>query len=147
MISVDTSVAHLAGSLGKPVWILLPYVADWRWLLERTDSPRYPTARLFGKPESANGTVSFGRRATRWIGLLPKCPLDRLAEILRDLAEGHQQVPASLIVRPDSGLHTNLKFYSFLLIRRCNFLNQIVSVIASGVRHICDDVLGEPFPG
>jgi hypothetical protein len=47
VISVDTSVAHLAGSLGKPVWILLPHVADWRWLTERADSPWYPTARLF----------------------------------------------------------------------------------------------------
>ncbi|HLZ01209.1 MAG TPA: tetratricopeptide repeat protein [Bradyrhizobium sp.] len=47
VISVDTSVAHLAGSLGKPVWILLPYVADWRWLTGRVDSPWYPTARLF----------------------------------------------------------------------------------------------------
>jgi len=47
VISVDTSVAHLAGSLGKPVWILLPYVADWRWLADRADSPWYPTARLF----------------------------------------------------------------------------------------------------
>jgi tetratricopeptide (TPR) repeat protein len=47
VISVDTSVAHLAGGLGRPVWIMLPYWPDWRWLLDREDSPWYPTARLF----------------------------------------------------------------------------------------------------
>lgn len=47
VITVDTSVAHLAGALGRPVWILLPLVPDWRWLLDREDSPWYPTARLF----------------------------------------------------------------------------------------------------
>ncbi len=47
VITVDTSVAHLAGALGKPVWILLPHAPDWRWLRERGDSPWYPTARLF----------------------------------------------------------------------------------------------------
>jgi len=47
VITSDTSVAHLAGALGRPVWIVLKHVPDWRWLLERTDSPWYPTARLF----------------------------------------------------------------------------------------------------
>ncbi|MDX2241866.1 MAG: tetratricopeptide repeat-containing glycosyltransferase family protein [Leptolyngbyaceae cyanobacterium bins.302] len=47
VITVDTAVAHLAGALGKPVWILLSFAADWRWLMARLDSPWYPTARLF----------------------------------------------------------------------------------------------------
>jgi len=47
VICVDTSMGHLAGALGKPVWILLPKAADWRWLLDRDDSPWYPSARLF----------------------------------------------------------------------------------------------------
>ena len=47
VLSIDTSLAHLAGALGKPVWIMLPFSADWRWLLGRADTPWYPTARLF----------------------------------------------------------------------------------------------------
>jgi len=47
VITIDTSIAHLAGALGKPVWVLLPHVPDWRWMLGREDSPWYPTMKLF----------------------------------------------------------------------------------------------------
>jgi ADP-heptose:LPS heptosyltransferase len=51
VITVDTAVAHLAGALGRPVWILVAKPSDWRWLLDREDSPWYPTARLFRQSE------------------------------------------------------------------------------------------------
>jgi ADP-heptose:LPS heptosyltransferase len=47
VISIDTSVAHLTGALGKPLWLLLPFHPDFRWLRDRHDSPWYPTAKLF----------------------------------------------------------------------------------------------------
>ena len=50
LIAVDTGVVHLAGAMGRPVWVLLPHFADWRWLTGREDSPWYPTMRLFRQP-------------------------------------------------------------------------------------------------
>lgn len=54
VITVDTMTAHLAGALAVPVWTMLPYECDWRWMLHRSDSPWYPTMRLFRQPEPGN---------------------------------------------------------------------------------------------
>jgi tetratricopeptide (TPR) repeat protein/glycosyltransferase involved in cell wall biosynthesis len=54
VITVDTAVAHLVGALAKPVWTLLPFAPDWRWLLDREDSPWYPTMRLYRQPSAGD---------------------------------------------------------------------------------------------
>jgi len=72
VICIDTAIAHLAGALGKPVWLLLPKVADFRWMQDREDSPWYPTMRLF-RQETAGD----------WNGVV-----GRVAEGLREVARG-----------------------------------------------------------
>jgi len=63
VITPDTSVAHLAGALGVPVWVALPFAPDWRWLLDREDSPWYPTMRLFRQREWGDWNEVFERIA------------------------------------------------------------------------------------
>ena len=61
VLSVDSATAHLAGALAVPVWVLLPFAADWRWLLGREDSPWYPTMRLFRQKEPGDWDGVFDR--------------------------------------------------------------------------------------
>lgn len=63
VIAVDTSVAHLAGALGRPVWLLLPFNCDWRWLLERSDTLWYPTMRLYRQPGRGDWPAVVARLA------------------------------------------------------------------------------------
>jgi tetratricopeptide (TPR) repeat protein len=65
IVSIDTSVAHLAGAMGQPVYLLLPEVPDWRWMLEREDSPWYPTLRLFRQEKAGDWGPPLTRIARR----------------------------------------------------------------------------------
>ena len=86
VIAVDTSVAHLAGALGRPVWIMLPYEPDWRWLLEREDTPWYPTLRLFRQSKPGEWAAVFRRIATE---LRQKVPPEATARPLHvEIAAG-----------------------------------------------------------
>jgi tetratricopeptide (TPR) repeat protein len=75
VIAVDTSTAHVAAAMGKPVWLVLPFVAEWRWLIDRPETPWYPTMRLFRQPKLSD-----------WPGAVTQllAPLQRLADFRRD---------------------------------------------------------------
>ncbi len=70
VITVDTSIAHLAGALGRPTWILLPYTPDYRWLLDRDDSPWYPTMRLFRQSETREYAGVLERVRTELLAMI-----------------------------------------------------------------------------
>jgi tetratricopeptide (TPR) repeat protein/glycosyltransferase involved in cell wall biosynthesis len=94
VISVDTSVAHLAGALGKPVWIFLCFVPDWRWMLQREDSPWYPTARLFRQPTAGD-----------WEGVL-----EQASFALRERIFQHQE--AQPLIETQSNLELAKKLFN-----------------------------------
>ncbi len=77
VISVDTSVAHLAGALGVPVWVLIPWISEWRWMLNRDDSPWYPSMRLFRQQVRSD-----------WDGVLQRVQLELQTQFGRKQAAG-----------------------------------------------------------
>jgi Glycosyltransferase family 9 (heptosyltransferase) len=95
VVTIDSSAAHLAGALGKPAWVMLPWIPDWRWLLDRGDTPWYPTLRLFRQPSRGDWTSTIERVAQELMALRgagrevrPAPGKDRLPPIFRT------QVPA-----------------------------------------------------
>jgi hypothetical protein len=71
VISVDTAVGHLAGALGKPVWLMLPHVPDWRWMLHRSDTPWYPSMQLFRQPNRGDWNSVIEKIASDLAKFLP----------------------------------------------------------------------------
>jgi hypothetical protein len=63
LITSDSAIVHLAGALAVPIWVALPFMPDWRWLLDREDSPWFPTMRLFRQRVRGNWEEVFGRIA------------------------------------------------------------------------------------
>ncbi|HWY86484.1 MAG TPA: glycosyltransferase family 9 protein, partial [Gemmataceae bacterium] len=70
LVTVDSAVAHVAGALGAPVWVVLALTPDWRWLLDREDSPWYPTMRLFRQKRFGDWSEVFERLAAEVRGLI-----------------------------------------------------------------------------
>jgi len=66
VVACDTAVAHLAGALGKPVWMGINKIGDWRWLTERSDSPWYPSLRLYRQPQVGDWASVVDAMAAEW---------------------------------------------------------------------------------
>ena len=69
IISIDTSTAHLAGALGHPAWVMLSFPPDWRWHLDRDDSPWYDSLRLFRQERSGDWRAASSALRRRWINM------------------------------------------------------------------------------
>ncbi len=85
VITIDTSVAHLAGALGIPTWLMLPFAPDWRWLLERQDSPWYPSMQIFRQPAPGD----WATVVQQITGALENCCKDTPTETIELPAQAH----------------------------------------------------------
>jgi Tfp pilus assembly protein PilF len=107
LIAADTAAAHLAGALAKPVWVLLPFVPDWRWLVGREDSPYYPTARLFRQPARGDWD-SVALRVRRALDERTGAPAVTAPEVARLLADAQAKLNAGETAAAEHALRTAL---------------------------------------
>ncbi len=127
VISADISIAHLAGALGVPAWVAVPFAPHWTWLLEREDSPWYPTLRLFRQEERGNWKDVFARLAGAVKQMLAKAAgprpitvsltpaelldlIEQLAAQLRAASKGSAEVKP-LASQHDEGVKGDLEFW------------------------------------
>jgi hypothetical protein len=92
VVSCDTAIAHLAGGLGVPVWVALPFANDWRWLRYRTDTPWYPTMRLFRQEEPTKWESVFAAMAHELPALIERSRADEMVERIAELEQLLEQV-------------------------------------------------------
>jgi len=107
LIAADTAAAHLAGALAKPVWVLVPFVPDWRWLVGREDSPYYPTARLFRQPARGDWD-SVALRVRRALDARTGTPAAASPEVARLLAEAQAKLTAGATAAAERALSAAL---------------------------------------
>ncbi len=112
IITIDTVIAHLAGALGKPVWVMLNFDSDWRWLTDRTDTPWYPTMRLFRQSKSND-----------WEEVCRK-----ISEALSTLITGEKISPNKIGVATSATVNNNIKKLDPLK----NSISEIMKITAIG---------------
>jgi enamine deaminase RidA (YjgF/YER057c/UK114 family)/tetratricopeptide (TPR) repeat protein len=117
LITVDSAPAHVAGALGCPVWVLLPYGPDWRWLRDRADTPWYPTARLFRPPAPRDWTglmAGVAAALRRWAAACPRSGPGRTTSQFPT-----QEARVSKIIRtePNPILSKAVEFHGFVYLQ------------------------------
>jgi|GEM_PF-199711 len=113
LITVDTSVAHLSGAMGIPTWILLPNLPDWRWMLDRDDSPWYPSVRLFRQPALGNWGSVFSILKSEILKLVQNKIGNKMNRDYKHLNKFLNKVDTEVYAEAISPLHQQLTQMTF----------------------------------